>query len=216
MAKKHTTFHITLRPKNELKREVKIQELLKYIKGCCEEYIFAFETGKNSNEINHLHIGIILESERRQDKLRESILKFCDFDKDTLKCKACKVNIHWDWEYLVGYLHKEAIPKYISFKDEKFIEDCIKKYNTGVGEYKGEHKKNDMWSYDKIVISFSAWICELYPKDPGYTEGLWMEFLRKNIKKILPSTHAKIRKEPLMEWVSAYCQNFKKEKEQNN
>lgn len=202
---KSTTFHITLSPSGDVKNEINEKGMKKYIKENSEEYIFSYEHGDSGKE--HLHIGVILTNERRQDKFRESILKYCNFNKGTLIKRALVVKVHWDFDYLVGYLHKEGNPHIKSFDDEKYIEECIKKYGTGKGEYHGEKRpKSEFWSYDKIVISFSQWLCE--QKRAAYCQQMWEEFLRRNIKYILPSTHARIRRDPLIEWVDAYVKNY--------
>lgn len=200
----HNVFHIIISPSGDYDKEVFEEELENYIVNNTESYIFSRERGDNGKL--HLHIGIILKKARRQDKLRESLLKFMNFNKHTIPGIGLVVKTHWDFDYLVGYLFKEGKPHLKSFDNKEFEKKCIEKYGTGKGDYFGEKKKKiDTWGYDKIIINFAQFCVE--QKLTMFNHDAWDSFLEENIKDILPSTHARIRKESTIEWVNAYIKN---------
>lgn len=207
--KKHNIVHITIRPKNDLYTEIKYEKLIDWIEGNGSSYCIAEELG------NHLHIALKFKKEVRTDVIRKSVMKYMCFDEDTHEKVALKVKFHGDWEYLLGYIHKDGtileISKDINQEDINKGLDRYKKGDNAV--YVQEEKKDNKkiwWKYDEIIFRFARFCIEM--KMTEFTEFIWSEFLCRYIDNILPSTHARIRKEPLAEYVRDYIRNQKRVK----
>lgn len=202
---KHNIFHVIIRPKNDLYREIDYESLTNWIENSRLSYIIAEEKG------NHLHIGLKFDENKRQDYVYKKIEECMKFDEDTNKKIALKVIFHGDWEYLLGYIQKEGKIKDYSYDiTKRELDKGLERYNKGdKAEYKSskaEYKKQ-YWTYDEIVENFIEFSLEI--KLDTYHEWAWSDFLSRNFDKIKATTHARIRKDPLMEYVNAGIKYFK-------
>lgn len=204
--KKHNIFHIIIRPKNDLYREIKYEELVIWIEESGASYCIAEEKG------NHLHIALKFDDCLRQDDIRKRVKKFMRLDEESNDKIALKVKFHGDWEYLLGYIHKDGKIKEISYDIQKEeIERGLKRYTNGdkadyISSKKEEHIKK-YWTCDEIVENFIKFCLEI--KVDTYYEWAWFDFLSRNFDKFKYTTFARIRKDPLVEHVSAGLKYFK-------
>lgn len=211
---KNDTFHIIISPNRNtpLRQQVDINLLEQIIEDNFRSYMAVIE------QDNHIHIMGKYYTAVRQDVVRKlfkndknkKIKNLINWSINTNN--ALRVKFYGDWQYGLGYINKEESKEILLRSDDikdNDIKEGLRRYNAGEEakyiETKEEVKKKWM-SYDEIVLGFGEWC--VASKICAFNNDFWQTYLTEIIDKILPSTHARIRKEPLEEYVNCYCRKY--------
>ncbi len=109
---KSKVFSITIRPRIDtfnqiLPRTIPFHNFIQKIRKLSESYVIKSETGDSMEDIpNHYQLGLKLYTEKRADKLKETLLKTLPMITEAERPQF-KVKIHNDYQFLIGYCLKE-------------------------------------------------------------------------------------------------------------
>lgn len=203
-----TTFHIVFRPRFESLPEIDdfVGNLIKRLDP--EEYLIACEKGSSTGDetFNHYDVYVKLKKERRADKVRESILRDYDLDKQEMKNIKCYEIVSERINYQIGYAQKESIHIETNLSNDT-LKTGREVYERSKSYYDEQKKPEEgkTWTVNDFGKEFRIYLQSLnHPLTISLAESEYIGFVRKNRDKVSLGTYHRLSKEKVCEYVSDF------------